>query len=165
MNAGAQSSLLWTVFDQLWPNHHGTNADSFVEGDQRCGVMPNLKRTLVPRKSYYAFSMISRYVTAFGTRVYEGFGNNGLNATMSVSKEGDITVVVVNCKETPDEFTINFENAINTDLNRHSFDPAVCVPDENAEIIGTDKVFKNVETKLEDTIAPYGVKVYTTLKD
>ena len=166
MNAGCQSSLLWTIFDQQWPNNHTTNNDSFVDGDHRCGVMPILTRSLVPHKSYYAFSIVSRYVDGEGTKVYEGFGANNLHTTMSVSPNGDVTVVVVNNKPEDDEFTINFDKALNgIKLNRHAFNPATCVPDEKAEIIGVDKVFENVTNLLSDKIAAYGVQVYTTHMD
>jgi len=166
MNAGCQSSLLWTIFDQQWPNNHTTNNDSFVDGDHRCGVMPILTRSLVPHKSYYAFSIVSRYVDGEGTKVYEGFGANNLHTTMSVSPNGDITVVVVNNKPEDDEFTISFDKALNgIKLNRHAFNPATCVPDEKAEIIGVDKVFESVTNLLSDKIAAYGVQVYTTHMD
>lgn len=163
MNAGVQSSLIWTLFDQIWPSNHTTNNDSFVDGDHRCGVMPVLSRSLIPYKSYYAFALLSKYVDGMGTKVYEGFGENNLHTTMSVSPKGDITVVVANNKEEDDEFVINFEKTLNSvNLNRHSFDPKTCIPDEKAEIIGVDKVFENVSDSLSDKIAAYGVKVYTT---
>ena len=50
-------------------------------------------------------------------------------------------------------------------LNRHIFNPATCVPDEKAEIIGVDKVFNNVTESLTDKIPGFGVAVYTTMKD
>ena len=163
MNSGCRSSLIWTLFDQQWPNNHSTNDDSFVDGDHRCGVMPVLTRSLVPHKSYYAFSLISKYVDGEGTKVYEGFGENNVHTTMSVSPKGDITVVVVNNKADDDEFVINFEKTLNSvNLYRHSFDPKTCIPDEKAEILGVDKVFENVSDSLSDKIAAYGVKVYTT---
>ena len=166
MNSGCQSSLLWTVFDQQWPNNHTTNNDSFVDGDHRCGVMPVLTRSLVPHKSFYAFSLISRYVDGEGTKVYEGFGNNNIHTTMSVSPNGDITIVVVNNKSSADEFNITFDSALNgISFNRHAFNPATCVPDEKAEIIGTDKFFENVTDSLCDKITPYSVTVYTTHND
>lgn len=166
MNSGCRTSLLWTIFDQQWPNNHTYNNDSFVDGDHRCGVMPVLTRSLVPHLSYYAFTLLSRYIDGEGTKIYEGFGDNSLHTTMAVSPNGEITVTVVNCKELADEFTINFDEALaGINLNRHYFDPATCRPDEKAEIIGTDKVFENITDTLSDTIPAYGVTVYTTMKD
>ena len=86
--------------------------------------------------------------------------------TMAVSEDGDITVIVVNRKEEADEFTINLEETLGgIALERHAFDPATCVPDEKAEIIGVDKVLGNINETLTDTIPAFGVQVYTTIKD
>ncbi len=164
MNCGAQSSLLRTAFDQLWPNKHTTNNDSFVDGDHRCGMMPLLTRTKVPHLSYYAFSLLSRYVTGEGTKVYKGIGKNSVHSTLSVSPKGDITIVVVNNKDKNDEFTIDFELPLNVKLFRHSFNPETCVPDEKAEIIGVDEILE-VNNSLIDNISAFGVTVYTTMKD
>lgn len=164
MNAGVQSSLLWTLFDQQWPNNHATNWDAFYDGEHRCGVMPALTRTLVPHLSYYAFALLSRYVDGKGTKVYEGFGNDCLHTTLSVSPKGEVTVVVVNGKDVPDCFKLCFEKPVFKKLYRHRFDPAVCIPNEKAEIIGADRAFEVADTLMDD-IPAYGVSVYTTHLD
>ena len=165
MNCGATFSLLWTVFDQQWPNNHTYNADCFYDGDHRYGVAPNLLRSTIPHKSYYAFSLISKYIEG-GSKVYKGEGEHRLITTMALSENGDITIVVVNRKNEADEFTISFEETIGgISLERHAFNPATCVPDEKAEIIGTDKVLDNVTTTLTDKIPAFGVQIYTTIKD
>ena len=163
MNVGVQSSLIWTLFDQQWPNNHTYNADSFVDGDHRMGVMPVLTRSLIPHLSYYAFGLMSRYVES-GSTIYEGFGENFVHTTMAVAPNGDVTVIVVNSKDEADDFEITFEKDINSVLNRHAFDPATLIPDEKAEMIKTDKMVK-ADNSLRDTIAPFGVNVYTTIKD
>lgn len=164
MNCGAQSSLLWTVFDQLWPNKHTTNNDSFFDGDHRCGTMSMLTRTLVPHRSFYAFSLLSRYVDGAGTKVYRGFGKDCIHTTMSVSKEDETTIVVVNNKDIVDTFALTLESPLGKTLHRHRFDPATCVPDEQAGIIPADADFE-VNDTITDSIAPYGVTVYTTHND
>lgn len=163
MNCGARCSLLWTLFDQQWPNNHSNNADSFVDGDHRCGLMPVLTRSYVPHSAYYAFTMLSRYVDA-GSVIYKGEGENALHTTMAVNKDGEVTVVLSNHKAKSDDFTIEFENAIGKKFYRHYFDPKTVVRDESASIIPADKEIE-VADKLTDTIAPYGVIVYTTQKD
>lgn len=165
MNAGVQSSLMWSLFDQQWPNNHTYNGDAFYDGDHRCGVMPVLTRTLIPHRSYYAFTLLSRYTDGNGSKVYEGIGNDCLHTTMCVSPEGDTTIVVVNCKDIPDSFEVSFEQEVSLCLNRHTFNPDTCVPTEKPEVIGIDKVFENVTTSIKDTIEPYSVIVYTTYKD
>lgn len=165
MNAGVQSSLMWTLFDQQWPSNHTYNGDAFYDGDHRCGVMPVLTRTLIPHRSYYAFTLLSRYTDGNGSKVYEGIGNDCLHTTMCVSPEGDTTIVVVNCKDIPDSFEVSFEQEVSLCLNRHTFNPDTCVPTEKPEVIGIDKVFENVTTSIKDTIEPYSIIVYTTHKD
>ena len=163
MNAGADFSLMWTLFDQQWPNNHANTADCFVDGDHRYGVMPILTRTLVPHKSYYAFSLISRYVTANST-VYEGIGRDCLHTTLAVSKEGKITVIVVNNKEVADEFTLSFEKPLSADLRRYVFNPEKVQPTENPERIKSDRII-SVSDSITDEIAPYSVIVYTCAED
>ena len=163
MNAGVNSSLLWTLFDQQWPNNHTDSKNNFYDGDHRFGVAPILTRSLVPHKSYYAFSLLSKYVDGAGSKVYEGFGKDCLHTTMSVSKDGDVTIVVANCKDVSDDFTIEFDKPLEGfGFNRHAFSPENCKPNEKAEIIGIDKVFNNITNTLSDKISAYGVSVYTT---
>ena len=162
MNAGADFSLMWTLFDQQWPNNHANTADCFVDGDHRYGVMPILTRTLVPHKSYYAFSLISRYVKANST-VFEGIGRDCLHTTLAISPEGEITVIVVNNKEVADEFNLTLENPISADLQRYVFNPESCVPTEKPQPIKADATI-SVNNTISDTIPPYGVIVYTDVK-
>ncbi len=164
MNCGARYSLLWTLFDQQWPSNHSNNADSFVDGDHRCGLMPILTRSLVPHKAFYAFSLLSRYVDGKGTKVYEGIGENGLHTTMSVSPEGEITVALANHKSSPDSFTLRLEKPLGRTFYRHEFNPQTLVPNETAAVIPADKELF-VDDTICDTIASYGVMVYTTHKD
>ncbi len=163
MNCGARCSLLWTLIDQQWPNNHSNNADSFVDGDHRCGLMPVLTRSYVPHSAYYAFALLSRYVDA-GSVIYKGEGENALHTTMSVNKDGEVTIVLANHKAESDNFTIELEEAVGKKFYRHYFDPKTLVRDEAATTIPSDKEIE-VEDKLSDTIAPYGVIVYTTQKD
>ena len=166
MNAGVQASMLWSLFDQQWPNNHVTSSDSFVDGDHRCGVMPVLTRTPVPYRSFYAFTLISRYTGGPGTRVYEGFGEHRLYTTMSVAKNGDITVIVVNQKEQADEFTLHFKVPLSgAVLYRHCFDPESCRPNKTAAFIGANKKIAPVYELLCDVVPAYSVTVYTTRTD
>ena len=163
MNCGVRFSLLWTLFDQQWPNNHSNNADSFVDGDHRCGLMPILTRSYVPHKAYYAFTLLSRYVDAHSA-VYEGIGENGLHTTMSVSRDGEVTIVIVNHKAEADNFSLKLEKAVDKTFYRHNYNPDTLVRDESATIIPADKEIP-VADQISDTIAPYGVIVYTTKKD
>lgn len=162
MNAGVKASLMWTLFDQQWPSNHANSADCFFDGDHRYGLMPVLTRTLVPHRSYYAFSLISRYVPAGGTKVYEGIGRDCLHTTMAVSKAGETTIIVVNNKEEAADFTLRLDQPIEATLRRYTFDPAVCRPDADAKRLESDGVVSLTDT-VSGRIAPYGVIVYTNM--
>ncbi len=165
MNSGVSGSLLWTVFDQQWPNVHISNNDSFVDGDHRCGTMPVLTRSLIPYPSFYAFSLLSRYTGGEGSMIYEGIGGNNVQTTMNVLPDGNITVIVVNNKAREDRFVLEFEQPLNKSLYRHTFDPNTLVPDEAARPIPMDHTFETVEKSLADNIPAYGVIVYTTSEE
>ena len=163
LNSGIQSSLMWTLFDQQWPNNH-TEADwhNYFDGDHRFGVMPVLTRSLVPYPAYYA-TQITGYVDGgMGTKAYEGVGADDVNLSMTKSPDGNVTVLVVNDTSENTEITIDFEESIGKKLYRYLYDPATIIPDENATPIPTDKTFENVETSLTDTLPPYAVVAYTS---
>ncbi|MBQ3088005.1 MAG: hypothetical protein IJC36_00040 [Clostridia bacterium] len=164
MNSGVAGSLLWSLFDQQWPNSNHSNDDSFVAGDHRCGTAPTLTRSLIPYKSFYAFSLLSRYTGGEGSKVYEGFGENNINCTMNVMPDGNVTIVVVNSKDTDDEFELKFENPLDLNLYKYRFDPNTIICDETAKPIvhsGCDIAQEIIKGK----IPAYGMLVYTTYAD
>ena len=164
MNAGLESSLLWTLFDQQWPNNDCTRPESgYYDGDHRWGTMPVLTRSLTPYLSYYAFTLISKFVDR-GSKVYKGVTDGGVSATMAENKAGEITIIAVNGEDVDAQFKMDFKKGINKTLNRHLFDPNTLIPNEKAEIIKADKTFE-VANRLSDTIPPYGVVVYTNIED
>lgn len=162
MNAGVFASMLWTLFDQIWPNNHTVNGDSFFDGDHRWGLAPNLNRSPVPHKSYYAFSMISKYTGGRGSKVYEGVGQNHLHLTMNELPNGSVTIVVVNNKAQGEDFKITLQKPLKARLFCRKFNPATAVPDEKADILPVSGEIELNGTELCDSIAPYGVTVYTS---
>jgi hypothetical protein len=164
MNAGVQTSLMWTLFDQLWPGGHANNL-TFVDGDHRIGLMPIFNRTYVPHPAYYAFSLVSRYMGGGeGTSVFPAVGQNRVQATMTKGPDGSVGILVVNCKETVDEFAISFSEELNLTLYRHVYNPETVQPTAEAEIIPFDKTIQ-VAATLNDTLPAYSMAVYTTSKD
>lgn len=161
LNAGVQCSLIWTLFDQIWPNNHTTNSDSFVDGDHRCGLMPNLNRSLKPYPAYYMFAPVMKYMGGEGTRVFAGKGTTRLHMTGTVQPNGTVTLLVVNSGKDEAEIEISFKKATKLLLHRHLCNPEDVVPEESAVVKTADKDF-SVTDKLTDTLPAYSVAVYTT---
>ncbi len=164
MNSGANGSLLWTAFDQQWPDNHTKTKNRFNDGVHCFGVMPYLKQSKIPYKAYYAFTLLSRYTGGENSKVFKGIGENHTYLSMNQMPDGNVTIVVVNNKDTADEFSVDFEKSLGLKFYRHCFNPETCIPDERAEVIPADKEF-DIENTLTDSIAAYGVNVYTTYKD
>ena len=59
---------------------------------------------------------------------------------------------------------IEFEKSLDLTLNRHAFDPNTLIPDEKAEMIKSDKTV-SANNYLKDSIASFGINVYTTIEE
>jgi len=163
LNAGVQSSLLWTLFDQQWPDNKTQNINNFYLGDHRWGTMPVLKRTKVPYPAFYAFSLLSRYLGGGeGTKVYSGEGSAQLHSSAVVSPEGEITVLVTNKRRDYANFEINLSVFGAKAYNRHIYNPLDIFPNPNADIIPTDKILKPQNGILSDNLPPVSFAIYTT---
>ena len=138
MNSGVQNTLLWTLFDQQWPNNHTTNADSFVDGNHQCGLMPVLTESLVPYPAYYAFSACQIY----GRRA-QGFAEDlsatRLHSTLSLLPDGNLSLLIVNTNDSEISFEYDFTKNMNITLYRHLYNPSVLERNEKAEPIPSDK--------------------------
>ena len=165
MNAGAQSSLLWTLFDQQWPDSHNTG-DSFYDGVQKWGTAPTPRQSNVPYKAYYAFSMISKYMGGGeGTKVYATTSSGGVHLSASRQPDGNWNVLVVNSNSTSQDISVTFSSAINKTLYRHLYNPSAITASADAKIIRADAVKQDVSTVFTDTLPAYGVAVYTSVPD
>ncbi len=163
MNSGAQSSLMWTLFDQQWPLNHTNNADGFVDGDHRYGVMPVLTRSLTPYPAFYAVALIMRLMGGgAGTCVYGDDGEKMVHASMTVQPDGNLAVAVVNNKSRAEEISVQFSKALGVRLKRRLYNPATIVPDEKATFLEPDREF-DCNDRLTDKLPPNAVVVYSTL--
>lgn len=166
LNAGVQSSILWTLFDQQWPDNKCNNTNNFYLGDHRWGIMPVLKRTEVPYPAYYAFSLISRYLGGGeGTKTYSGEGTDCLHASAVESPDGNVTVLVTNKRRNYADFNIDLGKFSGKTFYRHIYNPLDVFPDDFANIIPVDKKFDNTNDGLADMLPPVSFAVYTTRKD
>ena len=167
MNGGGKCSLLWSLFDQQWPNDHRTTGDAFFDGEHRWGLMPSLFRSKTPYPAYYAWGMVSRYTGGCGTKTYEGKSLSGDKVAMNVNAlpDGNFTITVVNYSGETKDVCLEYNTHFGKDFYRHRYIASETQPDENAVLPKTDKVFKNVANKICDTLPPMSVVVYTTLDD
>lgn len=165
MNAGVETSLIWTALDQQWPNNHTYNQDSFTDGVQHCGVVPMLNVSLVPRPSFYAIQLLASFFGNEGTKVYaEQKGATRLHSVLTELPDGNITVAVVSMREEDTEFSLELGCVIDRPLYRHTYNSKLVKPDENAEILPTDKVIKAGTSIINDTIPVNSIYIYSTLE-
>lgn len=163
LNAGAASTLLWTAFDQQWPNGHNTTGDSFEDGNHRCGLMPLLTQSKVPYPDYYAFGLLARHIGLEGTKIYaEEQGAERLHLTLSEQTDGTVTVVVASMRPEPTEVLIDLGKPCCSKLYRRCYAPESVQPDETAAMLPIDKMLTATDGTLKDVIPAYGVAIYTT---
>lgn len=165
INAGVQSSLLWTLFDQQWPDNKAHNINNYYYGDHRWGIMPCLKRTEVPYPAYYAFSLLSRYLGGSeGTKAYAGVAPDLISASVVEAPNGDVTILIVNKRREYVDFELDLGKFSEKTFNRHIYNPWDIFPNKFASIIGIDKVFESCDS-LNDKLPPISFAVYTTRND
>ncbi len=164
MNSGANCSMLWSIFDTQFPNSTVTNT-AFDKGIQVTGVAPVMNESSIPYAEYYSQSLISRYMSGGeGTVVYEGFDDmSGVYLTATKQKDGTFSILVVNLNIANAEVTFNLSESLNkATLYRHTYNPNNYKATNAANIIGVDKVYKNVNKTFKDTLPGGAVVVYTT---
>jgi len=166
LNAGAQSSQIWLLFDQqyTWPLDTVTNEDSFYNGVHKWGTTNFLSDSQVPRPSYYAFSLMSKYMGGPGTQVYSTTNVSDIYISATKQPSGDWSFLVVNGNESEQDITIKLSGVINKKLYRYLYDPATIAPDINATMIGYDKSFHSVSNSFSDRIPSKAVLVYSSIK-
>lgn len=164
MNSGLQTSMRWTIADQYWTNLKNTNsAGEWQNGCHLDGLLPNLNSTSIPRKSYYAYSLIGKY-TAGMKNVYSGTNDGSLYITSCSDGKGGLTVIVVNMGNTAADFSVSGISGFNAGkLYRHIYDYQNIIPDSDAEIINADAVIEGISDKFTDSLPKYSFAVYTTI--
>ncbi len=163
MAGGAENAILWSLFDQIWPNNKTNNDDSFVDGDHRCGVMPVFHRSFVPKPSYYAIGLLANNFGAKGCKAYYIPFNDFLELGVNSFENGDISVLAVNSKYEPDEFNLQFSKQLNQTFYRYVYNSKTVQPTAEALPIASNGSLK-VEQTLCDQLPPYSFAVYTTKK-
>lgn len=162
INLGVQSTTMWTLFDQQWPNNTHTGFDCWFDGEHRHGIAPTLKQSDVPYPGYYGAVLLPRYLGGKGSVSYKTNDDGHLHIAALQTETGDFTVLVVNAEKEEVDFNITLTKTLKKKLHRHLFDPAKVMPDKNAEIPGIDKIFDIVDTCFSDKLPQNAVAIYTT---
>ena len=160
LNAGLQSSLQWTIFDQLWPNSHSTGGDHWVDGVHACGVMPCLLQSCIPKPAYYAVRVTGLVGGGKGCKIFKGTGQNGVYSAMTLQPDGTVTVLAVNGTEKEQTVSFHFEQPLNCSLTRYLYDPETVKCSDPVLPLNGDQRFKAVVQQFIDTLAPGAVAAY-----
>lgn len=161
MNHGIQNLMLWTVADQQWPDSTTYNNDDFVNGVQRCGVLPSLFESSLPRVSYYGTALLTKY---FGNgSVFETVSD--YHASCEQNKNGNYSILVVNSEVSSMRVNLNFEKSTGKKVYyRHCYNEDKQVTTFDAKLIGIDKAIQANGSGFTDVIPPRSVVIYTTEK-
>jgi hypothetical protein len=173
LNAGIQHSMIWMLFDQQyisvdWTVGNAWNgADSFYNGVHRWGFArwprDTMTNSTLPYPSWYAFSMMSKYLGGRGgTEVYRTVNSNNVYISAVKQPGGDWSFLVVNGNATAKSIQVNLSTNLNRTVCRYLFDPAQIVPTEAAAIIATDQQL-SATTNFTDTLPSRGVAIYSTI--
>ncbi len=168
--AGAQTSFIWLLMDQLYvsPLDKADGSDAFHNGVHRWGLTKwphdDIKNSTNPYPSWYAFSMISKYLGGRnGTKILKSTNADSLISVVAKPNGKELSVMIINTSHSSQKFEVKFDEPINLTLRRHLYNPAEVSVTEGAAIIGTDKIFKDINKSFKDKLPPRGVAVYTTM--
>lgn len=171
INGGAQTSLIWLLFDQQYvgPLESASSGDSFYNGVHRWGIAKwphdNVSEPENPYPSWYAFSMMSKYLGGRNnTIVYKTQNADSLYVVATSPNGTDFSVMLVNGAHSSKKIEFEFQKEINKTLRRHLYDPSSLEITKKASIINDDLTFKKVKRIFNDEIPSRGVAIYTSLR-
>lgn len=132
--AGHQTSLLWTLMDQKFPNSHADSIDSFHDGVHRWGLYhwahDNIDDAGNPYPAWYAYCLLANALG--GEKVSSVKSGERFSTWREATKHvvhacavksgEDFTIVAINQNACKENVTIE-TNAPNRTLYRYSFEP------------------------------------------
>lgn len=164
MDHGISNTFIWSFANQLWPNSTSSGGE-FLNGVQLSGLMPCILDEIEPFSQYYSTAMLARAFGYEGGSVYRVTDNwfSGLSAGCSKLKDGNWVVLVVNNSFDEINIELDFEKAIGKNMYRHLYNPGTIQRTSSDKQIPADTGFRNVKTKLVDSIPVGSVAIYTTV--
>ncbi len=170
-NEGAQTSLIWLLFDQQYvaPGEKTTNKDSFHNGVHRWGVVKwphdDVAGPENPYPSWYALSIMSKYLGGRNnTKVFKTQSADSLYVIATRPNGKELSVMVVNGYHSEKKIAVEFQERITGTLCRHLYDPSNVEISKEAAILGSDKKLKILKHSFNDELPSRGVAIYTTIR-
>ena len=159
---GVANMFLWSLFDQQWPDSVAAGASSeFDNGIHITGYIPSYLETTIPRKPWYALSLLTRYVQSGDT--YECTIGDSVYISAIKRADNEWTVVVTNYNTENTPVNINFASSMGgKTFYRYLYDDATIEPVQGAEMIDASAVANNVTVGFADELPATSVAVYTT---
>lgn len=157
---GAESSLLWYLFDVKWPETELTTPPERFEGIHYGGVCPVSYESTIPYYSYYMWCALGSAIKT-GDTVYSGT-TDGENFHSMLFKHSDGTYSIVAVNITWDKTDVTFklpESLKGREFTKTVYDPTTVTP--TTEYKPLDPVGSvKITNEFEDTIGSYQVVVY-----
>jgi|GEM_PF-249706 len=171
IKSGAQASLIWLLMDQQYvsPIENADGSDSFHNGVHRWGLIKwphdKIENADEPYPAYYAFSLMCKYLGGRNnTKVLKATNADSLYIVATKPDNKELSVMVINAAHSAKKFEVKFDGNINQTLKRHLYDPANVKVTKDAEVIGSDKEYKNIQSGFYDELPSRGVAIYTTME-
>lgn len=172
INAGAQTSLLWLLFDQQYVSPLDTLTlprDSFYNGIHRWGVWrypgDSLANAALPRPSWYAFSLMSRYLgggpgTISLPTTVQGAG---VHAAATSPNGSESSCLIVNGSAVIRTVKVIFSRPLRRALYAYSYTPGEVGVDSSGKLIPYGALFPDVGSNVTVSLGPNTVMLLSTI--
>ncbi len=157
---GAQSSLLWYLFDVKWPESDLTAPPERFEGIHYGGVCPVSYESTIPYTSYYMWCALGNAVKT-GDTVYSGT-SDGENFHSMLFKHADGTYSIVAVNITWDKTNVTFKLPMSLngkEFTKTVYDPTTVTPTTEYKPLEPTGAVK-ITNSFKDTIGSYQVVIY-----
>ncbi len=159
MANGANTNLIWTLWDIKFCGSTKTELPRFDEGYQRWGIHPSVEKSTIPHYAYYVYCMLGTAIKS-GDTVYAGTADeSGTYSVLIKHKNGKYSIVAINMSLTANNITFKMPSGISGEFDRLVYDPATFKKTtEGTPITATSTV--KVSSSWTDTLSGYNVVVY-----
>ena len=161
---GVSNNILWSLYNQQWPNHTGTGGE-FVDGVQMCGLAYSLQLSTIPNTQYYGYTLLSRFLNHKNIVYQSAYDKDGVYFSMVGNANGETTILAVNCNGDDVKVEMDLEKSLGgITLYRHVYNPNTWKANAVTQVIPADRAYRPVQNRLVDILKAGEVAVYTTDK-